>query len=292
MYKDINNLSSCDVLFVSLPNGVSMNFMDRFAKLTKYIIDLGADFRLREESDWNKWYKVPHKNPTLLKKFVYGVPEFHRQEIKNAKFVAGPGCEAIVSILSLMPVIKHKLIDLNKIIIDAKMGSSQAGSKGSDSSHHPERSGVVRTYMPTGHRHTAEIEQELTFNKIKPRVAITATAIEIVRGLHVIVHTFLNPGITEKDIWQVYRKEYGNEPFIRLVKMRSGFYRYPEPKILQGTNFCDVGFEIDQYTERLVIIGAIDNLTKGTAGNAVQCMNLMCGFEEKTSLEFMGLHPI
>lgn len=292
IYKNIDKLSSSDVLFISLPNGVSMNYMDKFTKLSKYIIDLGADFRLRTESAWLKWYKTGHKKPDFLKKFVYGVPELHRNEIKKAKLVAGPGCEAIVSILSLFPVVKHKLIDLNKIIIDAKMGSSQAGNKGTDSSHHAERSGTVRTYLPAGHRHTAEIEQELTFGDIKPLIGITATAIEMVRGLQVTIHTFLNSGITEKDIWQVYRKEFGSEPFIRLVKMRSGLYRYPEPKILQGTNFCDIGFEVDEYTGRLIVIGAIDNLTKGTAGNAVQCMNLMCGFDEKLSLEFTGLHPI
>lgn len=291
-YSNINDLSPCDVLFASLPNGVSMNYIDKFTKLAKQIIDLGADFRLREESAWSKWYKTSHKKPDLLKKFIYGLPELHRNEIKKAKLVAGPGCEAIVSLLSLYPIVKHKLVDLNNIIIDAKMGSSQAGSKGTDSSHHPERSGVVRTYMLAGHRHTAEIEQELTFGRVKPTVGITATAIEMVRGLHVTIHTFLKSDFTEKDIWQAYRKEYANEPFIRLVKVRSGFYRYPEPKILAGTNFCDIGFEIDKSTDRLVIIGAIDNLTKGTAGNAVQCMNLMCGFDEKLGLEFMGLHPI
>lgn len=291
-YLKIDQLSSCDVLFISLPNGVSMNYMDKFTKLAKHIIDLGADFRLRTESAWSKWYKTVHKKPDFLNKFVYGVPELRRNEIRKAKFVAGPGCEAIVSILSLFPIVKHKLISLDKIIIDAKMGSSQAGSKGTDSSHHPERSGAVRTYLPAGHRHTAEIEQELTIGDLKPTVGITATAIEMVRGIQVTIHTFLNAGITEKDVWHAYHKEYRNEPFIRIVKMKSGLYRYPEPKILQGTNFCDVGFEIDQYTQRLVVIGAIDNLTKGTAGNAIQCMNLMCGFEETLSLDFTGLHPI
>ncbi|OGG02664.1 N-acetyl-gamma-glutamyl-phosphate reductase [Candidatus Gottesmanbacteria bacterium RBG_16_37_8] len=291
-YKNIDKLSSCDVLFISLPNGVSMNYMDKFTKLAKYVIDLGADFRLNSESSWSKWYKTEHQKPDFLNKFVYGVPELHRNEIIKAKLVAGPGCEAIVTILSLFPVVKHKLINLDKIIIDAKMGSSQSGSKGTDSSHHPERSGVVRTYMPSGHRHTAEIEQELSFAGFNPKVSITATAIEMVRGLLVTIHTFLNKYIEEKDIWQAYRTEFAKEPFIRIVKMKSGFYRFPEPKILQGTNYCDIGFEIDKYTNRLVIIGAIDNLTKGTAGNAVQCMNLMCGYDEKLSLEFTGLHPI
>lgn len=291
-YSKIDELAKCDFLFVSLPNGISMNYMTHFTKMADKIIDLGADFRLRKLDSWLKWYKKEHKQPKLLEKFVYGLPEIHRNEIKQANYVSGPGCEAAVSILSLWPLIKNKIIDQKRIIIDAKMGSSQAGNKGTDSSHHPERSGVVRSYQPTNHRHIAEIEQELSFPSQKPIVSVSATAIEMVRGLLVTIHTYLIDDLSDKDIWKVYRKEYLNEPFIRIVKQKSGLYRYPEPKILQGTNFCDIGFEIEQSTGRLVVIGAIDNLVKGTAGNAVQCMNLMAGFSEKLGLEFPGLHPI
>lgn len=292
IYSRVEELKKCDLLFVALPNGVSMNYMDRFMEKADKIIDLGADFRLTSVDSWNKWYKDEHKNPSLINKFVYGLPEIRRREIKKAKYVAGPGCEAAVSILSLWPLIKNNLIDKEKIIIDAKMGSSQSGNKGTDASHHPERSGVVRSYQPTGHRHTVEIEQELTIFGNKPTVSISATAIEMVRGLLVTIHTFLNNNYSEKDVWNAYRKEYGKEPFIRIVKQSSGFYRYPEPKILQGSNFCDIGFALDRRVNRLVVIGAIDNLVKGTAGNAVQCMNLMVGFPEMLGLEFPGLHPI
>ncbi len=291
-YSDLNKLSKCDLIFVSLPNGISMNYMSHFAKIADKIIDLGADFRLRKLNSWLRWYKIEHKQPKFLEKFVYGLPELHRNEIKKANLVAGPGCEAAVSILSLWPLIKNKVIDEKRIIIDAKMGSSQAGNKGTDSSHHPERSGVVRSYQPTNHRHTAEIEQELGYMGQIPIVSVSATAIDMVRGLLVTIHTYIKDDLTDKDIWKVYRKEYGSEPFIRIVKQKTGLYRYPEPKILQGTNFCDIGFEIEQNTGRLVIIGAIDNLVKGTAGNAVQCMNLTLGFPEKLGLEFPGLHPI
>jgi len=172
------------------------------------------------------------------------------------------------------------------------MSSSQAGLKASLSSHHPERSGVVRSYMPTGHRHTAEICQELEVYGNKLDVAISATAIDMVRGLLVTIHTIPRNNITEKDIWKAYREEYKNEPFIRIVKESQGLYRYPEPKILQGTNYCDIGFEMDTVSRRLVVIGAIDNLVKGTAGQAVQAMNIMYGFPETTGLGFPGLHPI
>ncbi len=287
MFIDPGKLSECDLLFVALPNGISMQYMDKYKKLSPKIIDLGADFRIHDKKTFEFWYHKTHTSPKLLESFVNGVAELHREDIKKSSFVATAGCEATVSILALYPLIKNKLISPEEIIIDAKMSSSQAGMKFSFSSHHPERAGSVRSYMPTGHRHTAEIEQELG-----AKVAISATAIDMVRGLLVTIHTVPNQNISERDIWKAYRGIYGQEPFIRIVKESNGIYRYPEPKILQGTNFCDIGFELDTHSNRLVIIGAIDNLVKGTAGQAVQDMNLMCGFEETTGLEFTGLHPI
>lgn len=286
-----DQLKPCDLLICALPNGASMILMNSLKKIAKKIIDLGADFRLHQQSVFESWYKQKHTSPELLPKFTYGIAELHRDQIKKSSFIACGGCEATVSILTLYPLIKHKLIQ-NKIIIDAKMSSSQAGLKPSLSSHHPERAGLVRSYMPTGHRHTAEILQELSINNKQLDVAISATAIDMVRGLLVTIHTMPEKNMTEKDVWKAYRTEYQNEPFIRIVKERQGIYRYPEPKILQGTNFCDIGFEMDSKSNRLVLIGAIDNLVKGTAGQAIQAMNLMFGFPETMGLEFPGLHPI
>ena len=282
-----DKLEPCDVLMIGLPNGISMGQMAQYKQIAPKIIDLGADFRIHNQSTFETWYHKPHAAPELLPDFVYGIAELHREEIRAASYVACAGCEATVSTLSLYPLHKMGLIEDN-IIIDAKMSSSQAGMASSLSSHHPERSGVVRSYMPTGHRHTAEIEQELPGLK----VAISATAIDMVRGLLVTIHAVPRPGVTEKDVWKAYRQTYGAEPFVRIVKEHAGIYRYPEPKILQGTNYCDIGFEMDKHTNRLVIIGAIDNLVKGTAGQAIQAMNLMCGLEEKRGLAFAGLHPI
>ncbi|PIY68711.1 N-acetyl-gamma-glutamyl-phosphate reductase [Candidatus Roizmanbacteria bacterium CG_4_10_14_0_8_um_filter_39_9] len=291
VFSHPDELKKCSLLFIALPNGESMKYMPKLRTLAKKIIDLGADYRLHKQTTFESWYKQKHVNPGMLKDFVYGVVELHRLEIKRSSFVAGPGCEATVSILSLYPLVKHNLIE-EKIIIDAKMSSSQAGLKPSASSHHPERAGVVRSYMPSGHRHTAEIIQELSAYAKGLDVAISATAIDMVRGLLVTIHTIPKKGVTEKEVWKAYRTEYANEPFIRIVKERQGLYRFPEPKILQGTNYCDIGFEMDTISKRLVIIGAIDNLVKGTAGQAVQAMNLMCGFPEEMGLEFPGLHPI
>lgn len=282
-----DELAPCDLIFAALPNTKSMARIAELKKLAPRIIDLGADFRLRDAKTFESWYKMPHAAPELLPEFVYAMPELYREELKKANFAAGAGCEATVSILSLYPLVRRNLIEEN-VIIDAKMSSSQAGAEATASSHHPERAGVVRSYLPTGHRHTAEIEQELK----GLRVQISATAIDMVRGLLVTIHAVPRAGVTEKDVWKAYREAYKDEPFMRIVKEKQGLYRYPEPKILQGTNYCDVGFEMDPRGDRLVVIGAIDNLVKGTAGHVVQAMNLMCGFPETTALEFPGLHPI
>lgn len=282
-----NSLSECDVLIIALPNGVSMGQMQKFISIAPKIIDLGADFRIHDKKVFQEWYHKQHQQPELLPKFVYGIAELHREKIHGSSYIACGGCEATVSILALYPLYKKKLIK-DEAIIDAKMSSSQVGQKYSLSSHHPERAGVVRSYMPTKHRHTAEIEQELS----GMHIAISATAIDMVRGLLVTIHAVPQTGVTEKDVWKAYREIYKDEPFIRIVKENSGIYRYPEPKILQGTNYCDIGFEMDNHTNRLVIIAAIDNLVKGTAGQAVQAMNIMCNFNETTGLNFSGLHPI
>ena len=180
------------------------------------------------------------------------------------------------------------MIDMEKTVVEVKAGSSQAGNKSTPGSHHPERKDVVRSYKPTGHRHMAEVMQELN----SPYFAFSATSIGIVRGILMTGHVVLKEDLQDKDVWKVYRQEYGQEPFIRLVKERQGIYRYPEPKLLWGTNYCDIGFEIDKQSNRLVVISAIDNLMKGAAGQAVQCMNLMFNFDETLGLEFPGLHPI
>ena len=285
-FSSLKDLKKCDLLFVGLPNKQSAAKMTDFKKITPKIIDQGCDFRLKDASDYLKWYDWKHPKPDLLSDFVYGVAELNRLMIKKTNYVACGGCEATCSILSLYPLAKNGLID--KVIIDAKIGSSAAGNKPSLSSHHPERSGCVRSYQPTGHRHTAEISQELGIKD----VFVSATAIEIVRGILITAQIFLNKDLADKDIWKIYRQEYKNEPFIRIVKTKSGVFRYPEPKILAGTNFCDIGFEKEKFSNRLVVIGAIDNLVKGTAGQAIQAMNIMMDWPETLGLKFTGLHPV
>lgn len=290
-FCSLEELKPCDLLFIALPNLVSVSYIERSIRLAKKVIDLGSDFRLKNKADYQIWYGIKHSRPELLSKFIYGLVELHRAEIRQADWIACGGCEATAAILGLYPLLKNKLIDPQKIFIDVKIGSSAAGSQPTLSSHHPERAGCIRSFKPTMHRHTAEIEQELNFGE-KPTVHFSATAIEAVRGILATIQTFLVDKVDESQILKTYLREYRNEPFIRILSQRDGIYRFPEPKILSGTNYCDLGFEKDNRSHRLVVLAAIDNLVKGTAGQAVQAMNVMFNFEEKLGLEFSGLHPI
>ena len=286
-----SGLEPCDVLFLCLPHGTTMKSIDRYRKLAPALIDLSGDFRLNSEKLYNAWHSKPHTNPDYLKKFVYGIPELHRCEMVSAPLISSAGCNATATVLALWPLFKNNLVEPDRTVVEVKVGSSEGGNKSSESSHHPERSGCVRSYRPTGHRHTAEMVQELGMGK-DIQIHMSATSIDMVRGALATCHVFLKKNLEDKDIWKLYREIYGEEPFIRIVKEREGNYRYPEPKLLWGTNFCDIGFEKDTHSNRLVVISAIDNLMKGAAGQAVQAFNIQNGFEETTGLEFPGLHPV
>jgi N-acetyl-gamma-glutamyl-phosphate/LysW-gamma-L-alpha-aminoadipyl-6-phosphate reductase len=181
------------------------------------------------------------------------------------------------------------LIDLAApVIIEIKVGSSEGGAEGNSGSHHPERSNVIRTFSPFGHRHTAEVMQELGVKN----VSLTMTSVDLVRGVLATAHATVKPGVATKDLWKAYRAAATENPFIRVVKEQRGIYRVPEPKILAGSNYADLGFDLDESTGHIVSICAIDNLMKGASGSAVQCMNLMLGLDETTGMSFSGLHPI
>lgn len=200
---------------------------------------------------------------------------------------------AVTSILALKPLMENKLIDTNHIIVDSKIGSSGAGSTDSSGTHHAMRYGVIRPYKPSKHRHTGEIEQELsvlTDEKIK--VSMSPHAVNLVRGILTTNHVFLKAPVSEIELWKAYRNSYKEEPFIRLIRDKKGFYKFPDPKFVVGSNFCDVGFDMDENTNRIVALSASDNLMKGAAGSAVQNMNLMCGFSETDGLRYTPLTPV
>lgn len=292
-FVSATDLEPCDLLFLGLPHGGAMEQIEHFAGLAERIVDLSADFRLRNPDDYVRWYGKAHANPAWLQKFVYGLPEFHRNELAGARYVSGVGCNATATNLAIWPLFANELIDVSQgVICEVKVGSSEGGNKSNDATHHPERAGVMRSFAPTGHRHTAEILQAIRLAGTTTAVHLSATAVDNVRGVLATAHLFVKPGVAEKDLWRAYRQAYRDEPFIRLVKEKTGIYRYPEPKILAGSNYADVGFELDESSRRVVAMCAIDNLMKGAAGTAVQCMNLMYEWEETTGLGFPGLHPI
>jgi N-acetyl-gamma-glutamyl-phosphate/LysW-gamma-L-alpha-aminoadipyl-6-phosphate reductase len=285
-----DEVDECDLLFLCLAHGESMRQIDAFRAKSERVIDLSADFRLHDAGAYERWYGDAHARPEMLADFVYGIPELHREQMRSARLVSSAGCNATASILALWPLFNHGLVADAPVTIEVKVGSSEAGAAPNAGSHHPERSGCVRSFAPTGHRHTAEIIQELP-GASAPSVQFSATALDMVRGVLCTAHVPLREPLAEKDVWRVYRDAYADEPFIRLIKERDGVYRYPEPKLIAGANFCDIGFERDPHSNRLVVISAIDNLMKGAAGQAVQAMNLMFGFDERAGLEFAGLHP-
>lgn len=282
-------LEPCDLLFLAQPHGYAAHHIDQFASLAERIIDTSADFRLRDTTAYTQWYGEPHPAPAWLSKFVYGLPERYRTELAGANYVSGVGCNATVTNLALMPLAQAGLLEGCQVVADVKVGSSEGGARPNEGSHHPERSGSVRSFRPTGHRHQAEIQQVLGHNF---ELYMSVTSVEMIRGALVTAHCLLKEALTDRDLWKIYRQSYNEEPFIRLVKQRTGIYRYPDTKLLPGTNYCDVGFEAEADSQRVVVIAALDNLVKGAAGSAVQAMNVMLGWPETLGLEFPGLHPV
>ncbi|HEX5905123.1 MAG TPA: N-acetyl-gamma-glutamyl-phosphate reductase [Candidatus Nitrosocosmicus sp.] len=291
---DLDKLAdSCDMVFVSVPHGKSNKIVnDLYARGIK-IIDLSADFRLKDPKDYVKWYGWEHPFPELLSKSVYGVPEFHRNEIKSAQLVACPGCMAVTSLLALKPLIENDILDTDHIVVDSKIGSSGAGGQAGSATHHAMRYGVIRPYKPAKHRHTGEIEQELNLlgNK-KIHVSMTPHAVNMVRGILTTNHAFLKKNLNELELWKLYRNAYGNEYFVRLIRDKNGIYKFPDPKFVIASNFCDVGFDLDEDNNRIVAMSASDNLMKGAAGSAIQNLNVMAGFDEMTGLRYTPVTPV
>jgi len=288
-FCDPAQVEPVDVLFLATPHGQAQQHIEEYAALAPRIVDLSADFRLKDMSLYEHWYGQPHVAPGWPGKFVYGLPELHRAEMAGASYISGVGCNATAANLALLPLVKAGLIELDApVIIEIKVGSSESGAEGNAGSLHAERANVVRTFSAFGHRHTAEVIQEMGLS----HVSLTMTAVDLVRGALATAHAQVKAGVTTKDLWKAYRAVSNENPFVRLVKEQRGIYRVPEPKIVSGSNYADIGFELDESNGHVVSICAIDNLMKGAAGTAVQCFNLMMGYDEMTGLDFAGLHPL
>ena len=288
-------IADSDVVFAALPHGESVKVIPQVADAGLKVIDLSADFRLNDRGQYPNWYGYDHPRPDLLEKFVFSIPEINRDQVKGARLVSSPGCMAITAILALAPLLREKSlgIDRDHVVVDAKVGSSGAGGKPSLSTHFSERFSVVRPYKPAGHRHSAEIEQVLAaMAGGQVKVSMSAHAVNMVRGILVTSHLFTAGPVKPIDVWKAYRSMYTGSYFVRLVREKQGPFRLPDPKLVIGSNFCDVGFELEERTGRLVALSATDNLIKGAAGNAIQSMNLMLGLDEKTGLAMAPLHPV
>lgn len=293
--SDEERVMSSDVVFAALPHGESVKAVPRLADAGLKVVDLSADFRLKDSGGYPAWYGYRHPRPDLLESFVLSIPELNREEVKGARLVSSPGCIAITTILALVPLLKDKSLGMEdaRIVVDAKVGSSGSGGKPSMSTHFSERFGVVRPYKPAGHRHSAEIEQAIAAHAgVEAKVAMSAHGVNMVRGILSTAHLFTAARPKPLDVWKAYRDAYGGSRFIRLVRDKQGPFRLPDPKLVVGSNFCDIGFELDERTGRVVALSATDNLVKGAAGNAVQSMNLMLGFDESTGVAMVPLHPV
>ena len=287
---DLDKFLDSDLIFLSLPAKASINYVPKILESGVKVVDLSPDYRLKNPDDYKRWYGIEHPHPDLLEKAVYGLPELHREEIKKAELVASPGCNSTAAILALIPAIKDCLVDLDHIAVDVKVGSSEAGRKPRAGTHHPERANVIRPYEASGHRHVAEVEQELSrLAGREVKVALVPHAVGAIRGALATAHTWLRENVDEKIILRSFISTYRGEPFIRIV--RGPPVGYPDPKYVIGSNFCDVGFAVEERIRRAAFMAAIDNLVKGAAGQAVQSFNLMIGFDEREGLSFPPLKP-
>ncbi len=283
--QEIANL--CDVVFLALPHGVSMDIAPVFIKAGKKVIDLSADYRLRDLAVYEKWY-AKHTSADLFGQAVYGLPELYRQEIKESRLIANPGCYPTSIILGLAPVLKDKLVDVSTIIADSASGVSGAGRDPQVSSLFCEVDGGFKAYKVGKHRHTPEIEQELNrLAGVKFAISFTPHLLPVKRGILSTVYATVKKDITLAGLYSLYASFYAQEKFVRISPAGT----YPNISSVCGSNYCDIGLAHDPRTNRVIIVSAIDNLIKGAAGQAVQNMNLICSLAEDTGLHMSPLYP-
>ena len=281
-------LSKADFFFMALPHAASQVAVDFFVSQGKRVVDLSADYRLRNAGTYEEWYKVPHLFPRTLKKAVYGLPELYRKKIANARLVANPGCYPTGAILGLYPATKGRLIKIDSIVVDSKSGTSGAGRQSEVSFSYCEVNEGFKAYNVTSHRHTPEIEQEISAAAGK-NVALNFTPhlLPLDRGILTTIYARLSKDTDPAHVHELYRKAYRNEPFTRVL----GLGRFPNVKNVRGTNLCELGVAVNKRTNTLVVVTAIDNLVKGASGQAVHNMNIMMGFDETTALKSIALFP-
>ncbi len=279
----------CEVVFLSLPNGLACQMAPLLLAKGCRVLDLSADYRFDDLDIYTQWYKIPRTDREIAAMAVYGLPELYRPKLRNAKIVGCPGCYPTASLLALSPLLKQGLIDPDTAIVDAKSGTSGGGREAKVHLLLAEADNTIGAYSVAGHRHTPEIERvcsDLASHEVK--VQFTPHLMPMVRGILATVYaTIRDPGLVTEDLITIYKAFYRSSPFIRILD--GGVY--PQTKWAVGTNLCYIGVEVDSRTGRVIVMSAIDNLIKGQAGQAVQCLNAMMGWEETLGLPQLSFYP-
>lgn len=281
-------VADCDVVFMAMPHGVALELVPPLLQKGQKVIDLGADFRFRDPQIYQTWYKLQHTQGELTKDAVYGLPEIYRKEIRQAMLIGNPGCYPTSIILAVYPLLKAGLVDPDRIIIDSKSGVSGAGRKGEVAYNYAELFGNFKAYGLPGHRHTPEIEQELSKVAGKDlHVSFTPHLLPVARGIMSTIHLSLTKSITTQEVEELLTRSYQGEPFVKIIKEP----QLPELKWVVGTNCCHIGARVDPRTNQLIVVSVIDNMGKGASGQAVQNMNLICDLPETMGLQRWPVYP-
>lgn len=288
----------CDLVFAALPTGQIMKMAPALLNSGTKIIDLGADFRLKNKNDWERIYGKNHVCWNLVEESAYGITELHKNEIKKARIIANPGCYSSASILALSPLVKEDIIDTMHIVIDGLSGTTGIGAEPDLPSHHPEISNNIVPYNVVDHRHTYEIEQELQYlTNDNITVHFTTSYVPITRGILAICHCFPKKNISRSDLIELFNSFYAEQPFVKIIdlpKEKTASWQYlPYPWVaaVSGSNFCHIGLDIDERRNRIVVFSVLDSIGKGGAHVGIQNMNLMFNLPEETGLKRTGLHP-
>ena len=277
-----------DVIFTATPQGLCASLVNEDILSKTKIIDLSADFRIKDVSVYEKWYGIEHKSPEFINEAVYGLCEINRDKVKGARLVANPGCYTTCSILTAYPLAKEGIIDMSTLIVDAKSGTSGAGRGAKLPNLFCEVNENMKPYGVTTHRHTPEIEEQLGYaSGEKTVINFTPHLVPMNRGILATEYASLKKDVTYEEVKAIYDKYYSDEKFVRVLKENE----LPETKWVEGSNYVDINFKIDPRTNRIIMMGAIDNLVKGAAGQAVQNMNLMFGLDEAEGLNLVPMFP-
>ena len=277
-----------DVIFTATPQGLCASLVNEDILNKVKIVDLSADFRIKDVATYESWYGIEHKSPQFIEEAVYGLCEINREDIKNARLIANPGCYPTCSTLSIYPLAKEGLIDMSTVIIDAKSGTSGAGRGAKVDNLYCEVNENIKAYGVANHRHTPEIEEQLSYaSGEEVLLNFTPHLVPMNRGILITAYATLKKDVTYEEIKAIYDKYYANEKFVRVLEKDV----CPQTKWVEGSNYVDVNFKIDPRTKRIIMMGAMDNLVKGAAGQAVQNMNLMFGLKESEGLELIPMFP-